>query len=71
MKYVVSLIFAMLIAISISGCSGSLAGGARVEAYYPDNWKIGGDPAPSRAAGADIVSSSTPGRQFPIPKGGK
>ena len=70
MKYVICLIFAMLIAISLVGCSWSAAGGVRAETYYPNDWKKGGDPADSRTAGADITAGSTPGR-FPIPKGGK
>ena len=71
MKYVFCLIFAVLMAISLTGCSWSAAGGARAETYYPNSWRQGGDPANSRAAGVDVASSSTPGRNIPIPNGGK
>ena len=73
MKYFICLIYVMLMAITLafSGCSWSVAGGARAETYYPNTWQKGGDPAYSRASGVDVASSSTPGRNIPIPTGGK
>jgi len=58
----------MVIGLMMPGCSWSGFVGARAETFYPDDYKKGGDPAKSRAAGVDLTSSSVPGRP-PVPGG--
>ena len=58
----------MVASMLTTGCSWSGFVGARAETFYPDDYKKGGDPAASRAAGVDLTSSSAPGRP-PIPGG--
>ena len=71
MKYVFCLIFAMLMAISISGCRVSPVAsvGAVAEFYYPN--KAGknqwADPHLSRASSSDVQISGT--TRPPVPGG--